>query len=144
MKRTILFLLLGTVFLLSAAGCGPREYTPYALADFCDTVEGGKYATISGVLKIPDTIMEYDRSYGLLLVEDINQAQPSVRIGIPIGKKNNQMQTLTDDFTLEDIKIQTNDGQTVTHGDAISVSGFVGGSCGAGNSDIKVALIESK
>ena len=143
MKLVHLILLLGMVLALGLASCGPREYTSYALADFCDAIEGGEYAAVSGVLKIPDTILEYDRSYGMLLVEDINQAQPYVRIGIPIGNNNNQMETIADNFTLEDIVIRTDDGQIVTHGDTISVSGFVGGSCGAGNSDISVQLIES-
>jgi hypothetical protein len=144
MKRTILLFLLGTTLLLGLTSCGPREYKPYALAGFCDTAQGGEYVLVSGVLKIPETILEFDRTYGVMLVEDLNQAKPFVRIGIPIGKGKNEMQTLPDGFTLADIKIQTDDGQIVTYGDTVSVSGFYGGACGAGNSEIDVMLIEAK
>jgi hypothetical protein len=144
MKRILLFLLLVLALLLGLTSCGPREYKTYALEAFCDTAQAGEYVTVSGVLKIPETIMEYDRTYGLLLVEDLDQDQPYVRIGIPIGKGKNEMQSILVDFTLEDIQIQTDDGQSVTHGDAISVSGHFGGYCYVGNSDIDVKLIEAQ
>ncbi len=137
-------LLIAASLLLGLASCGPREYKTYALADFCDTANAGEYVTVSGVLKIPETVLEYEKTYSALLVEDINQPQPYMRIGIRIGNGNNQMQTLTDNFTLEDIVIRTDDGQIVTYGDAISVSGFYGGACGAGNSDFKADVIETK
>ena len=144
MKRVIVMVLLGVVFILGAVGCGPREYKTFTLADFCDEVESGDYATVSGVLKIPESILEFDRTYGLLLVEDLNQIQPYVRIGLSIGNRNNRMEAIPENFTMDDIKIRTNDGQIVTHGDTVSVSGFVGGHCiDGGNSDIKVSLIEA-
>ena len=142
MKKMLLLLFLIMMFLLGVTSCGPREYKPYALDGFFDTAEAGEYVTVSGVLKIPETIMEFEKSYGLLLVEDLSLAQPYLRIGIPVGDGKNQMQTLPDGFTLADIQIQTNDGQAVTHGDAVSISGFYGGACGAGNSEIDVILIE--
>ena len=139
-----MILLLGALLMLGVTGCGPREYKTYALADFCDTAKAGEYVTVSGVLKIPETILVFDNTNGVLLVEDINQAQPFLRIGIQIGRGRNQMEKLTDNFTLEDIKIRTNEGQIVTQGDTVSISGFYGGSCIAGNSAMKVELIEAK
>jgi len=142
MKRTIGIIVLGLVIVLSLVSCGPKEYVAHEIEGFCDTAESGEYVTVTGVLKVPETIMEYDKTYGLNLVEDINQDQPRVRIGLKIGTKNNQMQTLQDNFTLEDIQILTNDGQTVTYGDWVSVSGFYGGGCISGNSDFTADLIE--
>ena len=144
MKRTMLFFLLSIVLLLAVTSCGPREYKPYAIEGFCDSAQAGEYVVVTGVLKIPETILEFEKSYGVMLVEDLNQAEPYVRIGIPIGNGKNEMQTLPDGFTLADIKIQTNDGQFVTLGDTVSISGFYGGACGAGNSEIDVMLIEAK
>lgn len=142
MKRIILLLILALS--LGLTSCGPREYKPYALEDFCDTAQAGEYVTVSGVLKIPETIMEYDRTYGLLLVEELDQPKPFVRIGVPIGKGKNEMQSISDDFTLEDIQIQTEDGQSVTHGDTVRISGHFGGYCYGGNSDIDVMMIEAQ
>jgi hypothetical protein len=144
MKHKYLFFLLLSALLLGLTSCGPREYKPYALEGFCDNAQAGEYVTVSGVLKIPETIMEYDRTYGLLLVEDLDQPKPFVRIGVPIGKGKNEMQTISDDFSLEQVKIQTNDGQSVTHGDIVSVSGHFGGYCYGGNSDIDVKIIQSQ
>lgn len=144
MKRTLIIVLLDIVILLGLSSCGPREYKPYNLADFCDIAQAGEYVTVSGVLKIPETIMEFDRTYGLLVVEDPDQPKPYVRIGIPIGKGKNEMQTLPEGFTMENIKIQAGDGKTVTHGDTVIISGFFGGACGAGNSEIDVMLIETE
>jgi hypothetical protein len=144
MKRTTYFLLLVSALLLGLTSCGPREYKTYALENFCNTAQAGDYVRVSGVLKIPKTIMEYDGTYGLLLVKDLDQDQPYVRLGIPIGKGQNEMQTLVDNFTLEDIKIHTSDGSSVTQGDSVIISGFFGGACGAGNSDIDVKLINAQ
>jgi hypothetical protein len=144
MKYKKLFFLLVLALLLGLASCGPSEYKPYALEDFCDTAKSGEYVTVSGVLKIPETIMEYDGTYGLLLVKDLDQDQPYVRVGIPIGNGANEMQTISDNFTLADIQIQTDDGQSVTYGDPVSISGFFGGACGAGNSDIDVKIINAQ
>ena len=144
MKRTIGIAVLGLVLLLGLVSCGPKEYIAYEIDGFCDAVERGEYVTVTGVLRVPESIMEYDRTYGLLLVEELSQDQPRVRIGIKIGTRNNQMQTLQDNFTLEDIKILTNNGEMVTHGDRVKVSGFYGGgACGlGGNSDFTADIIE--
>ena len=145
MRRNIMVLLSSALFLLGVVGgCGPREYKTYALADFCDAAKAGEYVTVSGIVKIPENILVFDNTNGILLVEDINKAQPFLRIGIPIGRGRNHMERLTDNFTLEDIKIHTNEGQIVTHGETVSISGFYGGSCIAGNSAIKVERIEAK
>lgn len=142
MNRKLLTILIGAILMIWIAGCGPREYKPYSLADFCDQAQAGEYVRVSGMLKVPEKILSDDKTYGLLLVEDIAQPQPYLRIGVRIGDGNNRMQALPDGFTLDDIVIKADDGQLVTFGDKITVSGYFGGICGAGNADVKVDIIE--
>ena len=144
MKRIFFILVLGVVFILGLASCGPKEYTTYELASFCDQVDGKQQdVTVSGVLKIGSNISEENKVYGVLLAEALDQNQPVVRIGIPIGTGNNQTQPISNNFTLEDVKVQTNDGKTVTHGDPITISGHFSGACSAGLTSIKVDIITS-
>lgn len=142
MKRTIWAILLCVALLPAMAGCGARDYKPYALAELCAKAKAGEYVSTSGVLKVPETILGLEKTYGVLLVENINQDRPFVRIGIPVGTKNNQMAPLPDDFGWADVRIRTNGGQIVSQGSAVRVSGYFGGFCGGGNADITVELIE--
>jgi hypothetical protein len=130
MKRSVLIVGIGVLFVLGIAGCGPREYTEYAFADVCESAESREYITVNGVLRIPNTVFEvHTNMYRIHLVEDIDQPTPFLELDIDEGTKNNQMHPLTDNFILDDIKIQTDDGQIVSHGDAVTVSGFYRGSC---------------
>ena len=83
-------------------GHANTQPTPWQI---CDTTESGDYVTVSGVLEIPESIWETDKEYVVYLVEARGQQKSFIPIGIPIGSKNIQMQALTDNFTLENIKI---------------------------------------
>lgn len=123
MKRMILFLILiGFVWLL--AGCGEREYVAKTFDEnFCDTLGDDKFIQMSGVLKAPDTVIDEGDRLLVLIVTDIEQAQPWIQVRMKKGSGNNQIAPLPDQFTLADFKVKTDDGRILSHGDPITIYG---------------------
>ena len=123
MKRSILMVTI-CALLLGAVGCTPTEYNAYdTLEELCESAEHNERVKVSGVLKLPESVIEHDNRYRVLLVVDINQDQPWMTLMIKEGKGKNRMQTLPESYTTDDFVVQTASGQTVGHGDAVTVSG---------------------
>ena len=123
MKRFLLiFGLLSLVSVLVA--CGEREYVPHTFdKSFCDTLGDDKFVQVTGILKAPDTVIDEGDRMLVLMVTDINESQPWISVRIDKGKGNNEIAPLPDQFTLNDFKVKTGDGQTLTHGDPITIYG---------------------
>ena len=118
------------LLLLAAAGCGgAKEYQEHALAEVCEAAEWGDHVQVSGILKLPATIIYRDGEYRLLLVEDLAQDQPWVGMNVKKGSGKNRMQPLADNYTFDDLAVRTADGRTVGHGDAVTVSGRYWSGC---------------
>lgn len=141
MKRMILAILLGLFIVVGLSSCGPKEYITYELAELCD-VEGAQYVTVSGVLQVPASIGEEKKHYTMYLGEEVD-GKTLLWMGIPVGTKNNQMEPIENNFTMDDIKIRTDDGQFVTDGDTVTVSGRYQGYCNAGLIWFTVEKIEA-
>ena len=123
MKRSILIVGVCILLVLGVVGCEAPEYNEYnTLEELCKAAEHNEHVKVSGVLKLPETVIS-DDWYHVLLVEDISQDQPWLGLRISKGKSNNRMEPLPDNYTYDDFKVHTDDGRIVGHGDAATVSG---------------------
>ena len=123
MKRSIL-MVATCALLLGTMSCKPPDYNEYStLEELCEAAEHNERVKVSGVLKLPGAVIEHDNRYRVLLVMDINQDQPAMTPMIKEGKSKNRMQTLPESYTYADFVVQTADGRTVGHGDAVTISG---------------------
>jgi hypothetical protein len=127
MKTELSQLVIVILFVLSltATSCGgPHEYEAYSLdQEICKNAQRNDYIQVSGVLKLPGTVLVRDKQIRVLLVEDINQDQPWLGLLIDIGKGNNQMERLPENYRLDDFIVRTDDGRAIGHGANVTVSG---------------------
>ena len=110
---------------LALTSCGgPREYEAYSLdQEICKNTQRNDYIKVSGVLKLPGTVLTSHKQIRVLLVEDINQDQPWLGLLIDVGKGNNQMESLPENYGLDDFAVRTDDGRVIGHGARVTISG---------------------
>lgn len=123
MKR---YLWVGIVWVVAVAAvsCGERTYVSKTFDEnFCDTLGADRFIEVSGVLKAPDAVIDEGDRMLVLLVTDMDVAQPWIQVRIPKGNGANEIAPLPETFTLADFQVKTEDGRILTHGDAMTVRG---------------------
>ncbi len=127
MKTKLSQLVVVTLFVSSLAvtSCGgPREYEAYSLdQEICKNTQRNDYIKVSGVLKLPETVLVSGKQVRVLLVEDINQDQSWLGLLIDIGEGSNQMESLPENYRLDDFIVRTDDGRIIGHGVYVTISG---------------------
>jgi hypothetical protein len=112
------------VLLLGMVGCEPAEYNEYdTLEEVCEAAESSERVKVSGVLKLPTTVVEHDNRYRVLLVSALDQDKPAMTLMIKRGNGKNRMERLQEGYTYDDLIVHTADGRTVGHGDRVTISG---------------------
>jgi hypothetical protein len=129
------------VLALAVTSCGgPREYAAYSLdQEICKNTQRNDYVQVSGVLKLPDVVLVGNKQMRVLLVQDLSQDQPWLGLLIDVGKGNNQMEPLPENYTLDDFVVRTDDGRMIGHGANVTVSGRIESTI---NCELEVEKIE--
>lgn len=121
-RKMVVWVLIGIVLLI--VGCGGREYVAKTFdQDYCESLGEDRFIEVSGVLKAPDTVIDEGDRLLVLLVTDIDEAQPWIQVRIKKGNGNNEIAPLPDQFIFSDFKVKAEDGRILSHGDPITIQG---------------------
>ena len=113
---------------LTLAACGGSSAPTVGEAkDFstaCDKANDGKRIALQGYLHFPDSFTG-DQSVVLRLYESTDYSAKPIGVQMEFGTQPNQLQTVPDSFTEDDLKVHLASGQVATFGTKVKVSGKV-------------------
>ena len=111
----------------STATAIPTPLPTPSLGNFCETFYGDR-VSLSGYLYLPDKVtVEGDYTWVWLVKTSqypVADSEQKLILEIKEGSQPNQMQPLQIFYELSDLKIKTDDGKFIGHGDYIQVSGI--------------------
>jgi hypothetical protein len=125
------------VLALAACEGRPTEGEPRDFANACDKANDGHRVAVEGYMRLPETITvdKPVRSGGdgveivvVRLFETPNFNGTPIGVDIDFGSEPNTMDEIPNGargFTDADLKVHVNNGQTVTYGQRVKISGTV-------------------
>ncbi len=120
-------LIIFSLIALALAACSQPAPTVGEAKDFaaaCDKANDGKRIAVEGYLLFPDSFTG-DQSVILRMFESTDFNGTPIGVEIDFGAQPNQVETVSDQFSDEDLKVHLADGQVATYSTKVKVSGKV-------------------
>jgi hypothetical protein len=123
--RTFLAVLLLAMTLgACSSSSAPTEGEAKDFATACDKTNDGKRIALQGYLHFPDSFTG-NQSVVLRMYESNDYSGKPIGVQIEFGTQPNQLQTVPDQFTENDLKVHLASGQVAQFGTKVKVSGKV-------------------
>jgi starvation-inducible outer membrane lipoprotein len=124
MRWTSLLVLTISFVLAACAAEPPTAGELTAFGDACAKANDGKRVAVEGYLLLPDTFTESE-SVVLRLYEVLETDSAKIGVTVRFGTDPNRVENVPTEYTDDDLKIHTADGQVVGYQDKVRVSGKV-------------------
>ena len=122
--RLWVFLCLFTLILTACAAAAPTAGEARDFATACDKANDGKRIAVVGYLRFPQSYSG-DMSMVLRFYASADFSGKPIGVQTDLGTKANQVEPAPDQYTDQDLKVHTADGQIATLGTKVKVSGKV-------------------
>ena len=125
LSRVLALLCLASILAVAACNEGPPTAgTPRDFATVCDKANDGKRVSLDGYLRLPDSF-HGDSSVALRLYQGSKFTGTPVGVTMEFGSEPNHLDAIQDQYKDTDLRVHVANGQTVTYGSKVRVSGTV-------------------